>query len=325
MADTLVRPLFVGPVDLIGDVHGEAEALRRLLWRLGYSGEGRHPEGRRLVFVGDLTDHGPDSPAVVGLVRRLVEGGRAQCVLGNHEFNILAWRPKTEPSWLRDDVEPFRHEGVLVPQAKAEAAEREAILAFFGTLPLALERPDVRVVHACWDADMIERVRHESDALRLYEHYRAAIKEGLRRDGVADDLERMLARRNRNPVKLLTSGPAERSPRAWELNGTVRFERRVAWWEHYRDGALCVFGHYWRTTLPGEAPVERLFENSAPNETLGPGPAMCIDYSVGKRYKERLAPGFAGSFRAQLAALRLPEGVLVFDNEPDPVPPARRG
>jgi hypothetical protein len=320
MAEGLVRPLFANPVDVVGDVHGEVEALEQLLWRLGYSSEGLHPEGRRLVFVGDLTDRGPDSPAVVALVRRLVEAGRAQCVLGNHEFNILAWCPKTETSWLRDDVEPFRHQGVVVPQAKVEGREREDILAFFRALPLALERPDVRVVHACWDAGMVGRVRGETDVVGLYEQYRAAIEDGLRREGVGDELEGTLAHQNRNPVKLLTSGPEERSPVAWELNGKVRFERRVAWWEQYRDGALCLFGHYWRTTLPGEAPVERLFEDTPPNEALGPGPAMCIDYSAGKRYKERLAPGFAGAFRTRLAALRLPERVLLFDNEPGAVP-----
>ena len=324
MAETLFRPLFAWPVDVVGDVHGEVEALGRLLWRLGYSSEGVHPERRRLVFVGDLTDRGPDSPAVVALIRGLVEAGRAQCVLGNHEFNILAWRPKTELSWLCDDVPPFRHQGVIVPQAKAEGRGREEILAFFRTLPLALERADLRVVHACWDAGMVERVRHESDVVRLYEQYRAAIEDDLRREGVGDELERTLAYQNRNPVKLLTSGPEESSPAAWELNGKERFERRVAWWEGYRDAELCLFGHYWRTTLPGEEPVERLFDDTAPDETLGPGPAMCIDYSVGKRYRERLAEGFAGTFRCQLAALRLPERVLFFDTEPGGSPLVRR-
>jgi hypothetical protein len=43
---------------------------------------------------------------------------------------------------------------------------------------------------------------------------------------------------------------------------------------------------------------------------------MCVDYSAGKRYKERLQVGFAGAYRTHLAALRLPERVLYFDNAP---------
>ena len=71
----LIRPLFEGPLDVVGDVHGEIDALTALLGQLGYDPQGVHPDGRRLVFVGDLCDRGPDSPAVIGLVRRLVETG----------------------------------------------------------------------------------------------------------------------------------------------------------------------------------------------------------------------------------------------------------
>jgi len=81
LSDRPVARLFDGPLDLIGDVHGEAEALGALLGHLGYAADGRHPEGRRAVFVGDLCDRGPDSPAVLDLVMGWVQGGQAQCVL----------------------------------------------------------------------------------------------------------------------------------------------------------------------------------------------------------------------------------------------------
>lgn len=61
----LVQPLFDGPLDIVGDIHGEIDALRSLIRHLGYDDDGTHPDCRRLVFVGDLTDRGPDSPAVV--------------------------------------------------------------------------------------------------------------------------------------------------------------------------------------------------------------------------------------------------------------------
>ena len=52
----LVDKLFSGPIDIIGDVHGEIGALLSLLDLLGYDGQGNHAEGRRLVFLGDLGD-----------------------------------------------------------------------------------------------------------------------------------------------------------------------------------------------------------------------------------------------------------------------------
>ena len=70
VAEPLVRTLFAGPLDIVGDVHGEIDALRTLLGHLGYAEDGSHPENRRLVFLGDLTDRGPDSPAVIDLVKQ---------------------------------------------------------------------------------------------------------------------------------------------------------------------------------------------------------------------------------------------------------------
>lgn len=62
MANGLIRPLLDGPLDIVGDVHGELQALQALLVRLGYDECGEHPGGRRLVFVGDLCDRSPDRP-----------------------------------------------------------------------------------------------------------------------------------------------------------------------------------------------------------------------------------------------------------------------
>jgi len=70
-------------------VHGQIEALYALLGQLGYRADGSHPEHRLLVFVGDLVDRGPDSPAVLELVMKLAEAGHARSLLGNHELNLL--------------------------------------------------------------------------------------------------------------------------------------------------------------------------------------------------------------------------------------------
>ena len=84
-----------GPFDIVGDVHGCLAELRTLLGRLGHAddpdGLPAHPDGRRLIFVGDLVDRGPDSLGVVDLVRRLVAAGRAFCVAGNHDEKFLKY------------------------------------------------------------------------------------------------------------------------------------------------------------------------------------------------------------------------------------------
>jgi protein phosphatase len=84
-----------GPFDIIGDVHGCFAELEQLLRELGYedfAGEqgrcARHPAGRRAVFVGDLVDRGPDTPAVLRLVMNMVAAGTAYCVAGNHELKL---------------------------------------------------------------------------------------------------------------------------------------------------------------------------------------------------------------------------------------------
>ena len=91
-----------GPFDIVGDVHGCADELIRLLQKLGYSvelrGEGakrhavsRAPAGRRVVFVGDLVDRGPNSPDVLRIVMHMVGEGQALTVPGNHDNKLLRW------------------------------------------------------------------------------------------------------------------------------------------------------------------------------------------------------------------------------------------
>jgi len=87
-----------GPFDVIGDVHGCRSELDTLLDRLGYAiihdVEGRsvdatHPQGRKVVFAGDLVDRGPDSPAVLRMAMGMVAAGHALCVPGNHENKLV--------------------------------------------------------------------------------------------------------------------------------------------------------------------------------------------------------------------------------------------
>ena len=86
-----------GPFDLIGDVHGCDAELVKLLEQLGYSvadwlsngGRVQHPDGRRVVFLGDLVDRGPGSDRVLEVAMHMVESGDALCIMGNHENKLV--------------------------------------------------------------------------------------------------------------------------------------------------------------------------------------------------------------------------------------------
>jgi protein phosphatase len=83
-----------GPFDVIGDVHGCYDELAELLGALGYqvAADGAsavHPGGRTAVFVGDLVDRGPATPAVLRLVMGMTAAGSALAVSGNHEVKLV--------------------------------------------------------------------------------------------------------------------------------------------------------------------------------------------------------------------------------------------
>ena len=94
-----------GPFDIVGDIHGCFDELLDLLQQLGYAFERDtdRPEGdwtvkppatehggtHKVIFVGDLVDRGPKSPAVLRLVMRMVADGTALCVPGNHDIKLL--------------------------------------------------------------------------------------------------------------------------------------------------------------------------------------------------------------------------------------------
>lgn len=89
-----------GPFDIIGDVHGCFEELCELMVKLGYQinivkeqssnfgFEVIAPPHRKIIFVGDLVDRGPDSPRVLRLVMSMVYAGVAYCVPGNHDLKL---------------------------------------------------------------------------------------------------------------------------------------------------------------------------------------------------------------------------------------------
>src|SRR5690554_34729 len=94
--------------DIIGDIHGCANTLQRLLDQMGYrkvNGVYRHPK-RQAIFIGDIIDRGPRIREALHLVRDMVEHGAARIVMGNHEYNALGYctraRPGSGKQFLRE-------------------------------------------------------------------------------------------------------------------------------------------------------------------------------------------------------------------------------
>ena len=73
------QPIFVG------DVQGCADELDELLERAAAA----FGDGFELWLVGDLVNRGPYNLRVLRRVRELADAGRARCVLGNHDVNLL--------------------------------------------------------------------------------------------------------------------------------------------------------------------------------------------------------------------------------------------
>ena len=341
------------PLDIIGDIHGELEALESLLEKLGYDASGHHPNGRRLVFVGDLIDRGPDSPGVLRAVMRLVESGQAQCITGNHELNAVRDEPnkyRSGEGWWYGRIEA-EYECKLVDPDEKE----RTFLPFLQALPAALERDDLRVIHACWYEPSVEKLRTATrviDAFKEEEEANEPKLDGFRRalrayidnstlspSSIRDPEKKLplipeLARLDEanqmgNAVKIATSGMERVADDSFWASGKWRMVNRVPWWEEY-SGPPVVVGHYWRRYDPEHtASVQTadadVFGRTPPGQTLGPdGDVMCIDYSVGMRYAERTraakstdssARTHTTQFNGCLAALRVPEWQLVFDDD----------
>lgn len=141
------------PFDIIGDVHGCIEELRILLDRLGYGIQkeeghykGSHPEGRRIVFVGDLIDRGPSSSEVLRLSMDLHEAGLAFIVPGNHDDKLMR-RLMGRKTNLNYGLAETMEELNAQPDAQAL---KERILTFLRGLPdyLMLDEGRLLVAHA---------------------------------------------------------------------------------------------------------------------------------------------------------------------------------
>ena len=264
-------------LDVVGDVHGQFDKLVGLLRYLGYretSGAWRH-QNRTAVFVGDLIDRGPQQLATIELIRAMVDAGAARCVMGNHEFNAIAWvtsDPEHPGKYLRDHHKPGNREQhqAFLDVVEGTPRQRE-ITDWFRTLPLWLDLPGLRVVHACWHQPSIDLLQK-------------AMGSGQR---LTDEMI-LVGSRKGHPIyaaiEIVCKGLEVDLPPGISFKdkeGKIRHEVRVRWWEEdlstYRKAAIgpsgdmemipdapmpaewvghpyvgppVLFGHYWFSGTP---------------------------------------------------------------------------
>jgi hypothetical protein len=250
--------------DVIGDVHGQHDRLVALLRTLGYQETmraWRHPD-RTAIFVGDFIDRGPQQVATVKLVRAMVDTGAAKAIMGNHEFNAIAWAtrdPDHPGKKLRrhDQAGNRRQHAAFLAEVEGSPLHAE-IVAWFRTLPLWLDLGDLRVVHACWSDAAIARLQPH---LGYGGALTAELVVGANRKGhwAFDAVETLC----KGPEVDLPGGKSFTDP-----DGKRRTKARVRWWEKPDACAASpvFFGHY------------RLDSRPAP---LSPKLA-CVDYRAGE-------------------------------------------
>lgn len=223
-------------LDLIGDVHGCAVTLERLLQKLGYSRVGgvyRH-KTRRAVFVGDIIDRGPRIREAMLLVHDMVEAGSALFVLGNHEFNAITYctqaiSPETHQlDYLRPHTSGNTRQIIETLEQFANFPEDwKAMLQWFRRQPLFLElghpalHNRVRVVHACWDHSVIQAHLGRFGSGHFDEDF---IHESVQKDSFAS-----------KTIQLLTRGvdlPLPAGVKVVSNDGYVRSSFRTKFWAH---------------------------------------------------------------------------------------------
>lgn len=121
-------------IDIIPDIHGQIAKLRGAVDALEWRRTGAgwiHPEpGRRIVFLGDFIDRGEENRAVIRLVRDLIDSGKAQAAMGNHELNALQFH--------------IRHPATGTPLRTHSAKNTSQHASFLQELPL--DAPETRDV-----------------------------------------------------------------------------------------------------------------------------------------------------------------------------------
>jgi hypothetical protein len=281
--------------DIIGDIHGHAGALVQLLRHLGYrdSSGGYFHTSRKIIFLGDFIDRGEklaQHKQVLKVVMDMVQHGNALAVMGNHEFNALAYHTQHEGLFLRPHTaKNTKQHQAFLNEFPHESAAKSAVLDFFYSLPLWLEIDGLRIVHACWDDKHIEVMKSLCPSHCLS---RSLLIEASKEGTAAFDA-----------IEVLLKGFECNLPEGvsfHDKDGNPRTAVRVQWWKQYAsqlgDVVLPVgldIGAAEKLPIPSNIPI---YPASEPPCFIGhywlngePAPlaknVACLDYSVAKQGK----------------------------------------
>lgn len=276
--------------DIIGDIHGCYDSLIALLSKLDYElidGCYQHAS-RKVIFVGDFIDRGPKQLEVIDCVKAMVDAGAALAVMGNHEFNAIAYATADTKhgGFLRRHSERNqRHHQVFLDAVEGDPKRYAEVIDWFYTLPMWLDFDDVRIIHACWDQSEINKIVAGYNSSYLSKSLLIAASDSEQWEHEA--LETLL----KGKEIRLGDGESFLDP-----GGVRRYRMRVKWWDAtattYRSAFMgpetelqylstntieddhlvdyptnnrpLFIGHYWMTGTP-----EPLTQNIA-----------CVDYSI---------------------------------------------
>lgn len=284
--------------DLIGDIHGQHDKLLALLGTLGYSPRGdrsrgafsgwTHPEGRKVIFLGDYIDRGPKIREVLHEVRGMVEAGDALAIMGNHEHNAILYQmPDGQGDYLRPRTEKNRrqHGATLAAFADREP-EWAGWIEWMKRLPMFLDLGGLRAVHASWDARRIDWLRGQdlagedflrasadktSPAHQAVEQVLKGPELDLPEGKFYFDKENVPRKRIRTRWWGLPDGPVPvgslAMPEPVEIKDEVPADEVLRLPNYGFDEPPVFFGHYW---MPPHSPKAPLAPNLA-----------SLDYSAG--------------------------------------------
>ena len=283
-------------IDLIGDIHGYADKLIELLFKLGYkkNDEGYfHPNDRKVLFVGDYIDRGPKIRETLTIVKAMVDNGNAIALMGNHEYNALCFHFKNKNGGhLREhSIKNFIQHSETLKQFQNRQKEYEEYLKWFITLPLYYETRTFKAVHACWDNSNIEYLRKTLVNDRLTDEliYKSVKKKTKLNEAIEETLKG-------KEIKMLNGLSFK------DKDGTERTEIRIKWWEDLSKTSYKLLSIEPIETLP-DLPIELTELKSLDFYNLGDKkvffghywlkgePSLykdnicCLDYSVAKNGK----------------------------------------
>jgi protein phosphatase len=157
--------------DIIGDIHGCFNEYYELVKQLDYEWNGglpRHKDARKLVFLGDLTDRGPESIKVMEHVYHLVQNNLALYTPGNHcnkLYRYLIGRKVQIRHGLETTVAELDE---LDPNKRKEVSDHFCFLYENAPLYLELDGGKLVVAHAGIRTDFIGQSGSKVKTFVLY-------------------------------------------------------------------------------------------------------------------------------------------------------------